>query len=74
MDQNVECVGERRIKNDSGILAHGALEMGLPLTELGRLWGRSWIGEEDRGLTSERAKLRNLLAIQMERLNRKLDV
>ena len=47
MDQNVECVGERRIKNDSGILAHGALEMGLPLTELGRLWGRSWIGEED---------------------------
>lgn len=39
MDRNVECVGERRIKNDSGILARGALEMGLPLTEMGQVVG-----------------------------------
>lgn len=67
MDRVVECMRERRIGDDSRIFARGALEMELPLAEVGRLWGGARLGKT----TGVRAllnmpSLRSFLAIQME--------
>lgn len=48
MDWDTECMCERRIKDDSRILACGAIKMELPRTGMRKTEGRSRFGEEDR--------------------------